>query len=94
VLAADLFELAWSFIEAENAEVRSAVLIAVATAVPYLAREYVARRLLFGSEGGGGGGDSVVGALYRLKLHDSDRGCRELASAILGSLVLEGDDVW
>jgi len=91
VLAADLFELAWSFYSAENSEVRMAVLIAVATSIPLLSQEYVARMMLLDETTEH---TSMVTSLQQMKLHDSDRECRQLASAILGSLVLEREAVW
>eukprot|EP00957_Ditylum_brightwellii_P184587 14058176-Ditylum_brightwellii.AAC.1 len=54
VLAADLFDLAWSFRDAEIAEVR-----------------------LYGADG-----DSFPGYLKKTAIGDSDRNCRELATAI------------
>jgi len=91
VLAADLFELAWSFYKAENSEVRMSVLIAIATSIPLLSQEYVVRMMLFDETTEH---TNMATSLQRIKLHDSDRECRQLASAILGSLVLESDVVW
>lgn len=81
VLAADLFELAWSFYGAENPEVRLAVLVAVATAVPFLGRDHVLPS------------ECVVETLHATKVNDCDGECRRLASAILDSFVAERD-VW
>uniref|UniRef100_A0A7S4R3E9 Telomere length regulation protein conserved domain-containing protein n=1 Tax=Ditylum brightwellii TaxID=49249 RepID=A0A7S4R3E9_9STRA len=76
VLAADLFDLAWSFRDAEIAEVRVSVLVAFATSIAFLPLDFLLQKLY------GADGDSFPGYLKKTAIGDSDRNCRELATAI------------
>lgn len=74
VLASDLFELAWSFHNAKNAEVRRAVLIAISTSISV---DPVGQINNINS--------GLFAFLADVSTHDSDAGCREIATSIAGT---------
>jgi hypothetical protein len=76
VLAKDLFELVWSFRDAEVAEVRMSVLCAVAVSVKLLREEVLVGMLLSGSA------QELPNILQRIGLGDADESCRHLANMI------------
>ena len=78
VLAKDLFELSWTFIVAENNEVRLAVLIALATCLLHVSEDYL-MLVICGTE-------DVLRVLSRIATMDTDENCRVLAASIRHSL--------
>jgi hypothetical protein len=76
VLAKDLFELVWSFRDAEVAEVRMSVLCAVAVSVKLLREEVLIGMLLSGSA------QELPNILQQIGLGDADVSCRHLAQMI------------
>lgn len=76
VLAKDLFDLAWSFRDVEAAEVRTAVLVAIANSVSFL-QDQVLLSVLCGD-----GVDSLPDFLRRTALEDADMNCRHLAEVL------------
>ena len=81
VLARDLLDLVWSFRTVEVAEIRSAVLIAVASAISLLPEEELINLLL--SNGAGG---NLPKAMLDMAKNDPDTTCRSLATSISHSL--------
>ena len=81
VLARDLFELVWSFRTAEVAEIRSAVLVAVASSISLLPEDAIVALLL--SNGSGG---NLSQAMVDMAQNDPDKTCRSLATSISNSL--------
>ena len=76
ILSSDLFDLAWSFRQAQNPEVRHAVLVSVAICLPQL--NPIALTKILSTE-------QLPEDLKRIKEYDSNSECRQLASLILGS---------
>ena len=76
VIASDLLDLSWSFYQAQNPEVRLAVLIAVATCLPYCSPDSLARLLCT---------ERLPNHLQSIAVSDPHIDCRQLASRILGS---------
>jgi hypothetical protein len=76
ILAKDLFELVWSFRNAEVAEVRTSVLCAVAVSVKVLREEVLVGMLLSGSA------QELPNVLQRIGLGDTDESCRHLAKML------------
>ena len=74
ILAKDLFELCWSFHNAENSEVRIAVLVALATCFCHLPMEALVQMCY---------ADEVPRFLENTKVEDSDERCRRLASQLI-----------
>jgi len=78
VLAADLFDLAWSFRDAKCAEVRHAALMAIATCVSMVPVEFLIGRASLG----------MVAFLDHCSAFDENVDCRRLAS-LVGSSISE-----
>lgn len=76
ILSSDLFDLAWTFRQAQNPEVRHAVLVSVAICLPQL--NPIALTKILSTE-------QLPQDLKRIKEYDSNTECRQLASLILGS---------
>ncbi len=76
IIASDLLELSWSFYQAQNPEVRLAVLISVATCLPNCSPDSLARMLC---------NERLPSHLQSIKQTDPHQDCRQLASLILGS---------
>lgn len=79
VLAKDLMELVWSFVDADVAEVRMAVLISVATSIAMLPEDRVLSILLEH-------GESFPLAIGSMSRTDPDNNCRQLATTISQSI--------
>jgi hypothetical protein len=77
-LASDLFEISWSFCQAQNPEVRRSVLISLATCLPYVTADYLARMICT---------EQLPNHLEQMKQFDSHEDCRQLASLILESFI-------
>lgn len=75
VLAVDLFEFAWPFLEADNAEVRQAVLVALAMSFDALPAEYTLSIAM--SE------KRCFEILAQIVSNDNDDKCRSMALSIL-----------
>jgi hypothetical protein len=73
ILSSDLFEVSWSFHEAQNPEVRRAVLVSVASCLPHLTPDSLAKALC---------DEQFPLELQRIKQYDSNSDCRQLASII------------
>jgi hypothetical protein len=80
VMAKDLFELVWSFRDADVAEIRLSVLVAVATSIAMLPEERMLALLMEG-------GDSLPRIMSDMSSRDPDKNCRSLALTISQSLV-------
>jgi hypothetical protein len=76
VLAKDLFELVWSFRDAEVAEVRMAVLCAVAVSVKLLREEVLVGMIFSGAV------HELPNTLQQIGFGDTDESCRNLAKMI------------
>ncbi len=76
-LAADLFEISWSFYQAQNPDVRLSVLVSLATCVPHLTPDYVMRIICI---------EHLPRHLQEIEQYDSSGDCRQIASLILGGL--------
>ena len=76
ILASDLLNIAWSFYEAHNPEVRLAVLTSVAICLPHLTPDALARMICT---------EQLPKYLQTMKLTDPHEDCRQLATLILGS---------
>lgn len=79
-MAKDLFELVWSFRDADVAEIRLSVLVAVATSIAMLPEERMLALLMEG-------GDSLPRIMSDMSSRDPDKNCRSLALTISQSLV-------
>lgn len=80
VLAMDLFQLAWSFHDAKNSEVRYAVLVAMATSASIVPIEFLL---------GTGGFDNLSGWMSFLEtfsIGDAHSDCRKLASLMVKNM--------
>ena len=75
IIASDLLELSWSFYQAQNPEVRLAVLISVATCLPHCSPDSLGRVMC---------NERLPNHLQNIKQTDPHEGCRQLASLILG----------
>mmetsp|Transcript_19826 Transcript_19826/g.27886 ORF Transcript_19826/g.27886 Transcript_19826/m.27886 type:complete len:532 (-) Transcript_19826:91-1686(-) len=80
VLASDLFDLSWSFREAESSEVRIAILVSLATAMAYLPQEYLTK-IFFGSHRNVASGE-LQRFLENTSLNDPDERCRRVAAQL------------
>lgn len=74
VFASDLFELAWSFHDAKNSEVRRSVLMAIATSVSVDPVGQVNKL------------SNLIPYLANCSSNDTDEGCRVIALSLVGSL--------
>lgn len=81
VLARDLFDIVWSFRQADIPEVRASVLYAVATSFQFLKEETRIRLLLNDSPQ-----DGVLPYLSYAKQHESDESCRQLIGTVLDAV--------
>lgn len=72
VFASDLFQLAWSFRDANNSEVKRSVLVAIATSISVdPIGQYTSM-------------NALVPFLSDCSFNDTDSGCREIALSIVG----------
>lgn len=81
-IAADLFDISWSFSQAENPEVRLSVLVCLATCCPHLTPDYVMRMVCI---------EHLPMHLYQIQQHDPSGDCRQIAAIILGNLQTVSD---
>ena len=77
VLAKDLFLLSWSFVDADEANVRSAVLVAISSCLTSLPRE-IAEHLLTNA--------GVQLQIQRMATNEKDTTCRQLATGLTNLL--------
>jgi hypothetical protein len=83
VMATDLFELAWSFHDAEIAELRGCVLTAVSCCIASVRQETLVRMLLSNTSSIA---DSLPTFLQHTAMSDPDENCRTLAIGISKSV--------
>ena len=81
VLASDLWEMAWSFRNAEVPEVRMATLVTLATSMGVLKMEKLVELIGLSNLGLNGDGD-LAEFLRRSAIEDSDPTCRSLALSL------------
>jgi hypothetical protein len=80
VLARDLFDLVWNFLDAEVSEIRKSVLSAVGSALDYLPQEAVLDLAASSKMNGG-----MLRSLLEMSSNDPEGECRGLASQIVRS---------
>lgn len=76
-IAADLFAISWSFIQAQNPDVRLSVLVSLATCFPHLAPDYIMRMVCI---------DHLPRHLQQIQQYDPNGDCRQIATLMLGGL--------
>jgi len=84
VMAQDLFELAWSFHDAQSSEVRYAVLAAMGTSISLVPVEFLMRVGHFIGEGDIS--SEWISFLEKCGFSDPDTDCRALALMIIGTI--------
>ena len=85
VLAKDLFELVWPFHNADVAEIRLSVLVAVATTITTLPQDEMLYLLLQSTTSGGE--DNLPQIIGSMSSSDPSSECRSIAQAISNSIV-------
>lgn len=78
VLASDLYTFSWSFKDADDTEVRQAVLLSLTVCIPYLSDTFLVESVYEQR--------SLIGFLNRTQNEDADFQCRNLAKIISSSL--------
>lgn len=76
-MAADLFEISWSFNQAKNPEVRLSVLVSLATSFPHLTPDYMMRIICI---------EHLPRHLQQIQHYDPNGDCRQIATWMLGSI--------